>query len=68
MYRRSGIPNEANLTALEILELTTQQYRIKKRKDGSAAAPLAGHRGHGKIKTVKSSSSRRVRSRTARKS
>ena len=52
MYRRSGIPNEASLTAFEILELTTQQY-LKKRKHSPAAAVFAGPNGHGKTKKAK---------------
>jgi hypothetical protein len=35
MYRRSTIPNEASLTAFEILELTTQQYHPTKKRKGS---------------------------------
>jgi len=52
MYRRSGIPNEASLTAFEILELTTQQY-LKKRKNSPAAGVFAGSNGHKKTKKAK---------------
>ncbi|MEW6324509.1 MAG: hypothetical protein AB1515_03885 [Nitrospirota bacterium] len=53
MYRRSTIPDEAHLTAFQILELTTQQY-IKKRKHSPAAVPFAPTNGHGKLKAAKS--------------
>ena len=54
MYRRSTIPDEAHLTAFQILELTTQQY-VKKRKPGLAVSSFGGPNGHGRVKTAKPS-------------
>jgi len=67
MYRRSGIPNEASLTAFQILELTTQQYHMKKRKGSPGAAALSGPNGHGNIKTAKAVPGRRAVARKAKK-
>jgi len=58
MYRRTTIPNEAHLTAFEILEITTQQYH--KTKGGLAAMGVVTANGHGKIKTEKPASRKRV--------
>ena len=66
MYRRSSIPNEASLTALEIMTLTMEQYHTKKRKGNPSAAAYSGPNGHGKIKTVKPPA--RKPSRSAKKS
>jgi hypothetical protein len=68
MSRRSSIPNEAGLTALEIMTLTMAQYHLKKRKAGPADAAGSGPDGHGKIKTVKTARGRRAVARTAKKS
>jgi pantothenate kinase-related protein Tda10 len=62
MYRRCGIPNEASLTALQILELTTQQYNVKKRKGSPSTTGFSGPNGHGKMKTAKSAPRRAVAS------
>jgi hypothetical protein len=59
-YRRSAIPNEASLTALEIMELTMAQYHSKKRKGSPAAEALSGPNGHGTIKTSKAPPGRRA--------
>jgi hypothetical protein len=68
MYRRSGIPNEASLTALEIMTQTMEQYHLTKRKGGPATAKFAGPNGHGKIKTVKAASRQRAVARKSKKS
>jgi len=67
-YRRSAIPNEASLTAMEILELMTQQNHPAKGKGAPAADALSGPRGHGKIKTSKAPPGRRAVARKANKS
>ncbi|HTP40944.1 MAG TPA: hypothetical protein VML36_00840, partial [Nitrospiria bacterium] len=67
-YRRSSIPNEASLTAREILELATRQYHAQKRKLNPAAEALSGPNGHGTIKTSKAPPGRRAVARKAKKS
>ena len=68
MYRRSYIPNEASLTALEIMTLTMEQYHLPKRKGRPGAATLSGPNGHGKIKTAKAASRKAKNGRPAKKS